>query len=95
MAFQPNERIGEVRWSKGSCGVSGCADPECVCALCAQPLGISEDDPRRADHDNECCGCPICEDDVPIILFRGEGKDMTQAAFHQRCFEKLLESSLP
>jgi len=91
MGLALNERAAEIRWSKGSCGVSGCTDPECVCALCAQPIGISDEDPRRADHDNEdCCGCPICEDDVPMILFRGEGKKMKQAAFHTKCFEKLL-----
>ena len=91
MGIALNERAAEIRWSKGSCGVSGCTDPECVCALCAQPIGISEEDPRRSDHDNEyCCGCPICEDDVPMILFRGEGKAMKQAAFHNACFEKLL-----
>jgi hypothetical protein len=86
-----NERAAEIRWSKGSCGQSGCTDPECVCALCAQPIGISEEDPRRADHDNyDCGGCEICEDDVPTILFRGKGKQMKQAAFHTKCFEKLL-----
>jgi len=25
-----------------------------------------------------------------MILFRGEGKKMKQAAFHTKCFEKLL-----
>ncbi len=90
-SFQLNERASEIRWSKGSCGVSGCADPECVCALCAQPIGISEDDPRWEGHDRESCGwCELCEDEVPIMLFRGEGKAMLQAAFHQKCFERLL-----
>jgi hypothetical protein len=92
MPFTMNQREREIRWSSGSCGQSGCADPECVCALCAQPIGIAEDDPRRNDHDDECCDpdCPICSDDVPIILFRGEGKDMQQAAFHHACFAKCL-----
>jgi len=91
MGIALNERMAEVRWSSGACGVSGCADPECVCALCAKPIGVAEEDPRRADHDNEdCCGGEICDDDVPMILFRGEGKAMKQAAFHTRCFEKLF-----
>ena len=80
-----------VRWSTGSCGVSGCADAECVCGLCAKPIGIPEDDPRRDAHDQfDCAGCEICEDDVPTILFRGEGKDMKQSAFHDKCFHRLL-----
>ena len=91
MAFELNALAIEIRWSKGSCGVSGCADPECVCALCAQPIGIPESDPRWNGHDPDCGGCELCEDEVPIILFRGEGRDMLQAAFHQRCFDKLLE----
>ena len=89
-SFQLNERAIEVRWSKGSCGIRGCAKQECVCALCAQPIGVPDDDPRRSDHDDECCGCAICEDDVPIILFRGKGRDMLQAAFHGKCFEKIV-----
>jgi hypothetical protein len=82
--------MAEVRWSKGSCGEAGCSDPECLCALCAQPIGVSEDDPRWHDHDEDCYGCELCEDSVPIILFRGEGKDMEQAAFHNKCFEKVM-----
>jgi hypothetical protein len=83
----------EVRWSTGSCGNAGCKYHECVCALCAQPIGIAEDDPRRADHDENCVGCSLCEDDVPMMLFRGEGKDCRQAAFHIACFRRLLEKS--
>ena len=60
-------------------------------ALCAQPIGIPETDPRWDGHDPDCGGCELCEDEVPIILFRGEGREMLQAAFHQRCFERLLE----
>jgi len=86
-----NNRMMEVRWStKGSCRNSGCPDPDCVCALCAKPIGIPEEDPRRADHDNECCGCAICEDDIPMILFRCDGKNMKQAAFHNACFQKVI-----
>ena len=88
--MQLNERMCEVRWSKGSCGQSGCRDPECVCAVCAQPIGIPDDDPRWEDHDEFCTGCEICEDAVPIILFRGKGRDAKQAVFHGACFEKVL-----
>jgi len=90
MGIALNERAAEIRWSKGSCGVSGCSDPECVCALCAQAIGIKETDPRWDGHDPDCFGCKLCEDEVPMILFRGEGKKMKQAAFHTKCFEKLL-----
>src|SRR6266403_3279266 len=85
-----NNRMMEVSWStKGSCGNSGCPDPDCVCALCAKPIGISEEDPRRADHDNECCGCPICEDDIPRILFRGDFIIMNQATIHIYSFHQV------
>ena len=92
MRIALNERAHKIRWSaRGSCGNSGCRDPECVCAICAQPIGIPEDDPRRDAHDDEfCMGCEVCEDDVPIMLFRGEGNFTEQAAFHNACFEKLL-----
>ena len=91
MSFALNERACEIHWSaRGSCGNSGCGDPECVCAICAQPIGISEKDPRWHNHDPECFGCELCEDDVPIMLFRGEGNFTEQAAFHNACFEKLL-----
>lgn len=84
-----------VRWSPASCGVPGCKDAHCVCALCAQPIGVPEDDLRRDAHDQfDCMGCEICEDDVPTILFRGEGKDMRQAAFHNRCFNRLLMTNV-
>lgn len=86
-----NERINEVRWSRGSCGEAGCADPDCVCALCARPIGISEDEPRWRDHEADCFGCELCEDDVPVILWRGEGKNTREARFHVRCFERLVE----
>jgi hypothetical protein len=90
--IQFNERIAEVRWSKGSCGNSGCTDPECVCALCAQPIGVPESDPRWDTHDENCWDseCPLCIDDVPITLFRGEGEASEQAMFHTRCFNQLL-----
>ncbi len=89
--IQLNERIIEVRWSSGSCGNPGCGDLECVCALCAQPIGTPEEVLDENDHDPECFGCPMCADQVPIILFRGAGAEMEQAAFHTKCFEKILD----
>jgi hypothetical protein len=46
-------------------------------------MGVSDDDDT---HDPECMRCERCEDNVPIILFSGEGDDMKQAAFHNKCF---------
>lgn len=91
MSFTFNERINEVRWSRSSCGEVGCADSDCVCALCAGPIGVPEDDPRRRGHEADCPGCELCEDDFPVILWRGEGKDTVEARFHVRCFQRLLE----
>jgi hypothetical protein len=89
--FVLNERALEIRWSpRGSCGEPGCNDPECVCALCAEPIGKTEHELANADHDIECYGCELCEQQVPIILFRGEGKDCEQAQFHDDCFRRLL-----
>jgi hypothetical protein len=79
-----------LRWSKGSCGQSGCVHSTCVCAVCALPIGVADDDPRWETHDEYCGGCDLCEDDVPAMLFRGEGKNMEQAAFHNRCFAKIV-----
>ena len=79
-----------IHWnSRGSCGESGCKDPECCCSLCARPIGVSENDPRWDEHDEYCDDCDLCRDRVPLILFRGEGKAMKQAQFHQRCFEQI------
>jgi len=78
-----------LRWSAGSCGRSGCTDDSCVCAVCALPIGVDEDDPRWYSHSEYCDGCELCIDDVPIIIFRGEGKEMEQAAFHSACFQTL------
>lgn len=78
-----------LRWSERSCGISGCKDESCVCAVCALPIGIPEDDPRWDCHPDYCDGCVVCEDEVPIIIFRGEGKDMKQAAFHAACFRAI------
>jgi hypothetical protein len=41
-------------------------------------------------HDEDCFGCELCEDNGPLILFHGQGKNAKQAAFHIACFEKLL-----
>jgi hypothetical protein len=88
-AIRPGVRI---RWSnRGSCGNSGCADPECCCAVCGKPIGVGEDDPRWDDHPEYCDDCDLCRDRVPIMLFSGEGEAMQQAQFHQRCFEMVAE----
>jgi hypothetical protein len=81
-----------IRWSdRGSCGNSGCSDPECCCALCAKPIGVSEDDPRWDEHSEFCDDCELCRDGVPIMLFRGEGAATEQAQFHQACFERVAK----
>lgn len=84
------ETAGAIAWSKGSCGNAGCPDLECCCALCREPIGVEDDDPRWDNHDEFCGGCDLCEDSVPIMLFRGEGKAMLQASFHGKCFNKLV-----
>ena len=90
--FKLNSLALTIRWSsRGSCGEAGCADEDCVCALCGKPIGIPEEDPRWLAHGvGECFGCELCADQIPSMLFRGEGKDMQQAAFHHACFERLL-----
>jgi hypothetical protein len=84
-----------IRWSlRGSCGNSGCADPECCCSLCGLPIGAREDDPRYATHEEEECfdsECELCVDRVPLMLFRGEGAAMEQAQFHNACFHRLID----
>jgi hypothetical protein len=80
-----------IRWSRrGSCGEPGCKDPECCCALCGSPIGVSEDDPRWDDHSEDCADCDVCRDAVPLMMFRGAGKAMEQAQFHGKCFEKIV-----
>ena len=80
-----------IRWSKrGSCGMAGCKDPECGCALCGKPIGVPENDPRWDGHDEDCCDCDLCRDQVPLMLFRGEGKATEQAQFHHACFELII-----
>ncbi|HLG97204.1 MAG TPA: hypothetical protein VKX49_12905 [Bryobacteraceae bacterium] len=79
-----------LTWSNGSCGNPGCTDPECCCSLCGKPIGVSEDDPRWDRHDEYCDDCDLCRDQVPVMLFRGEGKAMQQAQFHIKCFEKIV-----
>jgi hypothetical protein len=79
-----------VVWSRrGSCGEPGCKDPECCCAFCREPIGVSEYDPRWEDHDDYCDDCDLCRDQVPIIMFRGEEKATEGAQFHLACFERI------
>jgi len=87
------EAATQIRWStRGSCGNAGCTDPECRCALCGQPIGVAEDDPRWGFHDEFCNDCDLCRDQVPVMLFRGDGKQMEQAQFHTCCFGAALEA---
>lgn len=79
-----------IRWNKrGSCGNAGCKDPECCCAFCGLPIGIPDEDPRWDEHSEFCDGCELCRDLIPLMLFRGEGKDTEQASFHARCFTRI------
>jgi hypothetical protein len=64
-----------VRWSGGSCDN---ADDSFVCAVCGLPIGVSEDDPKWDGRDQ-----------VPMIIFRGEGEDVEHATFHHGCFEQI------
>jgi hypothetical protein len=83
--------LSAVHWSsRGSCGEPGCPDKECCCALCGLPIGVPDYDPRWETHDEYCGDCDLCRDQVPLILFRGEGKRMKQAQFHMACFQKIV-----
>ena len=80
------EVAARIRWSRrGSCGNSGCTDPECCCSLCAKPIGLPEDH----EHFKTCAGCELCSEQVPFILWRGEGKHTEQAQFCNACFSEL------
>ncbi len=81
-----------IRWStRGSCGNAGCTDPQCCCAVCNKPIGVPDDDPRWEEHDEWCGDCDLCRDQVPIMLFHGEGRTMVQAQFHIECFNAIVE----
>lgn len=83
------EYAGKIRWHlKGSCGESGCTDPECCCSLCGEPIGVPETDPRWDEHDEYCGDCDLCRDQAPLRLFRDNGEG---AQFHIRCFEQIAE----
>lgn len=82
---------GAIRWSKrGTCGNPGCTDPECGCSFCGSPIGVAEDDPRWEAHGDWCGDCDLCRDQVPLVLFRGEGKDMEQAQFCWSCVGRIF-----
>lgn len=88
-AIRP-EFASRIVWNtRGSCGNSGCTDPECCCSFCAKPIGVSEEDPRWDAHPECCDDCDLCRDQVPIMLFHGEGERWKQAQFHLRCFEQV------
>lgn len=83
--------MATVVWSRQACGRPGCAAHRgCRCALCNEPIGVDEEDPRWQQHDEWCGGCELCQDQVPIILFRGQGKDTVAAHFHTACFNAAL-----
>jgi len=85
------EFVNFIRWSKrGSCGNLGCADPECSCSLCGKAIGVSEEDPRWDSHDENCYECDLCRDRIPIMMWRGDGKDCEQAQFHLQCFQAIV-----
>lgn len=89
--FIKTEYAGLIRWStRGSCGNSGCTDPECGCAICGSPIGVNEDDPRWDTHSEYCVECELCRDSVPAILFRNKGESVEQAQFCSKCFEKAI-----
>ncbi len=92
MKFEIQPEFAErIHWNRrGSCGMSGCSDPECCCSFCARPIGVRDEDPRWDDHNEACDECDLCRDRVPVILWRGEGKKMEQAQFHVRCFEHII-----
>lgn len=50
------------------------------CAVCGQPVGGDHDD---EGVDEETTVAP--EPEVPLLLFRGEGKAMVALAMHFRC----------
>jgi hypothetical protein len=51
---------------------------------------VSEEDPRWEAHDEYCGDCDLCRDQVPVMMFRGEGKAMEQARFHWTCFQQIV-----
>jgi hypothetical protein len=86
------EGAARVAWHiRGSCGSAGCTDRYCRCSICDLPIGTAEDDPRWRGHDEYCDDCDLCRDQVPVMLFRGEGKLMEQAQFHNACFQQVAE----
>ena len=81
-----------IHWSReGSCGNPGCTTVGCGCALCGMPIGVSDDDPRWLSHPEDYDDCELCRDQVPVILFRGEGRAMEQAQFHVHCFGEIVK----
>jgi hypothetical protein len=85
------ETFTAIVWSpRPPCGERGCSDPECLCGLCRLPIGVADDDSRWQEHSEFCMECELCRDQVPAILFRGEGKTMEEAQFHWSCFTKLV-----
>ena len=91
------EHAAKIRWSaRGSCGNSGCTDPECGCSICGKPIGVPEDDPRWETHDEYCDGCDLCVDEVPLIMWKEDVDGRTlQAQFHTDCSGVIIENADP
>jgi len=86
------EYASRVRWHAHThCGEAGCTDRTCSCSFCGNPVGVAENDPRWMEHDEECCDCDLCRDQVPLILFRGEGQDVLMARFHENCARIVID----
>lgn len=80
-----------LKWSRrGSCGRPGCKDPECCCSFCGLPIGVPEDDLRWDDHDEFCGDCELCRDQVPLLMFRGEGKQTEGVQLHWACAQRIM-----
>ena len=90
-AFSSHARRRGAWHIRGCCDQPGCTDRYCRCSVCDLPIGVADDDPRWDAHDEDCNDCDLCRDQIPVMLFRGEGKAMEQARFHVRCFEQVAE----
>jgi hypothetical protein len=68
-------------------------DPNCLCSLCEQVIGVAADDSRKLTHDPDFCDaqttgdCDLCE--IAIRLFKGEGKDCLVQQYHWKCFVRV------
>ena len=68
-----------------------------ICAVCDKPVGAEE-------HDNNCAvlaaqddeygdtPCTCGAGDVPLLLFRGKGKNCLALAFHSACAQPRMRT---